>query len=301
MAASKKWWWLAGVAVPIAVAVVAIVPDLLQERAGGEADTFRVIGTQFNDEVTFNSVTIVVEQARRAGRELPDSVVETLREALNLAQAGQFDAAIPLLESVADAAPVPALLNNLGAAYLATGDRERAEEYFDQALARSPEEPSADISLSELTRGGTDLNICCDIVTNPELLGVSGRVVVDALEGVSDFRVQVFEAGTDQRVRNWYGNASVDLLPGDYAVVLNGVLVTGVRVNRQMDTTIRSGALTINLSDGSRWMVFDEAQETRFTDNYGTGTIALPVGVYAVSMAGGWLRIEIVEGEVTTL
>lgn len=158
MAASKKWWWLVGVAVPIAVAVIAIVPDLLQKRASGEADTFRVIGTQFNDEVTFNSVSIVLEQARRAGQELPDSVVETLRQAVHLAQARQFDAAIPLLKSVADAAPVPALLNNVGAAYLATGDRERAEEYFEQALARSPEERSAHINLSQLTRGRTDVS-----------------------------------------------------------------------------------------------------------------------------------------------
>ena len=158
MAASKKWWWLVGVAVPIAVAVIAIVPDLLQKRASGEADTFRVIGTQFNGEVTFNSVSIVLEQARRAGQELPDSVVETLRQAVHLAQARQFDAAIPLLESVADAAPVPALLNNVGAAYLATGDRERAEEYFEQALARSPEERSAQFNLSQLTRSRTELS-----------------------------------------------------------------------------------------------------------------------------------------------
>ncbi len=138
--------------------MIAIVPDLLQKRASGEADTFRVIGTQFNGEVTFNGVSIVLEQARRAGQELPDSVVETLRQAVHLAQARQFDAAIPLLESVADAAPVPALLNNVGAAYLATGDRERAEEYFEQALARSPEERSAHINLSQLTRSRTELS-----------------------------------------------------------------------------------------------------------------------------------------------
>ncbi len=301
MAASKKWWWLAGVAVPIAVAVIAIVPDLLRQGDSGEVDTFRVIGTQFNDEVTFNSVSIVVEQARRAGQELPDSVVETLRQALSLARARQFDAAIPLLESVAEAAPVPALLNNVGAAYLATGNRERAEEYFEQALAGSPEEPAADISLSQLTRGTTDLNSCCTVVANPELLGVSGRVVVDAPEGVSSFHVEVFEPGASVRVRDWYGNSGVDLLPNDYVITLNGVLVTGVRVSRQMDTTIRSGALSVSLSDGSHWEVFDEAQETRFNDTYGTDTIALPIGVYAVRIAGGWLRIEIEDGVVTAI
>ena len=96
-----------------------------------------------------------------------------------------------------------------------------------------------------------DVDECCTIVANPELLGVTGRVVVDAPEGVYDFGVEVFQAGT--RVRNWYGNAVVDLLPGDYDITLNGVLVTGVKVNRQMDTTIRSGALSVNLTDDSGW------------------------------------------------
>ena len=140
---------------------------------------------------------------------------------------------------------------------------------------------------------------CCTIVANAELLGVTGRLVVEAPEGVSGHSVTVLQAGT--RVRNWYGNAVVDLLPGDYDITLNGVLVTGVRVNRQMDTTIRSGALSVNLTDDSGWAVYDEAQETRFNNHYGTATIALPIGVYAVSIAGGWLRIEIVDGEVTTL
>ena len=97
------------------------------------------------------------------------------------------------------------------------------------------------------------------------------------------------------------GNAGVDLLPGDYDITLNGVLVTGVRVSRQMDTTIRCGALSVNLTDDSRWQVFDEAQETRFNEKYGTATIALPIGVYAVRIAGGWLRIEIGDGVVATI
>jgi len=68
-----------------------------------------------------------------------------------------------------------------------------------------------------------------------------------------------------------------------------------------MDTTIRCGTLSVNLSGNSNWAVFDEAQETRFDDTYGTATIALPIGVYAIRVAGGWVKIEIKDGEVTTL
>lgn len=142
---------------------------------------------------------------------------------------------------------------------------------------------------------------CCNIKANPDLSGTSGRIVVDALEGVSSFRVEVFQAGTSQRIKDWFANASVDLLPGVYDIKLSGVWVMGVTVNRQMDTTILCGALSVNLSDGSQWEVFDEAQETRFTSDFGTGTIALPIGVYAVRIAGGWVRIQIEDGTVTTI
>ena len=73
MAVPKKWWWLVGVAVPITVAVIAIVPDLI--RPGGGGETFSVIGTQFNDEVYFNTVSVILEQAEEAGQTLSPGVI----------------------------------------------------------------------------------------------------------------------------------------------------------------------------------------------------------------------------------
>jgi tetratricopeptide (TPR) repeat protein len=91
-----------------------------------------------------------VDQANQAGIELSKGELETLRQALNLAQARQFDAAIPLLESLEEVAPVPAVLNNLGAAYLATGDRLAARRYFQATVARNPNEQAAQINLGAL-------------------------------------------------------------------------------------------------------------------------------------------------------
>ncbi len=147
---AKKWWWLVAVAVPIVVGVIAIVPDMLSTGTDGGGDTFRVIGTQFKHEVTFNAFHVVVDQANQAGIELSDGELETLRQALNLAQSRQFDAAIPLLESLEEVAPVPAVLNNLGAAYLATGEREAARRYFQATVARDPKEQAAQINLGAL-------------------------------------------------------------------------------------------------------------------------------------------------------
>ncbi len=147
---AKKWWWLVAVAVPIVVGVIAIVPDMLSTGTDGAGGTFRVIGTQFNDEVTFNTFSVVVDQADQAGIKLSDGELETLRQALSLAQSRQFDAAIPLLESLEDVAAVPAILNNLGAAYRAMGDHEAARRYFQKALARDPTAQAAQINLGAL-------------------------------------------------------------------------------------------------------------------------------------------------------
>ena len=147
--ASKKWWWLAAVAVPIAVAVIAIVPDMFSSDTVGGGDTFRVTGTRFDDEVTFNAFNVVVDQAGQAGIELSDGELETLRQALNLAQAGQFEAAIPLLESLEEIASLPTVLNNLGAAHLAIGDGEAARRYLEATVARDPRERSAQMNLVE--------------------------------------------------------------------------------------------------------------------------------------------------------
>ena len=151
MSVPKKWWWVGAIAVPLLVAIIAIVPHLLRQDKGG-ADTFFVAGTQFNGQVAFNSVTVVTGQVRQmSGEEMPDTMLEALRKALKFIESSEFEEAIPLLESVADAAPVPALFNNLGAAYLATGRREKARSYFEKALTGSPgKETTARFNLNQI-------------------------------------------------------------------------------------------------------------------------------------------------------
>jgi hypothetical protein len=146
----KKWWWLVAVAVPVVLAIIAIVPDLIRSGDGGGGDTFRVIGSQFNDEVTFNTFNVVVDQADQAGIELSKRELETLRQALDLVQDGRFDAAIPLLESLGEEVPVAAVLNNLGAAYLATGNRDQAKGAFNKALSQAPDQESARVNLTKI-------------------------------------------------------------------------------------------------------------------------------------------------------
>ncbi|HLA09519.1 MAG TPA: discoidin domain-containing protein [Pyrinomonadaceae bacterium] len=114
--------------------VIAIVAMILILSNTGRGDTIYVAGTQFNGEVAFNNVTIILDQAEQvSGQHVPDSIVEMLRQAMAFVESREFDKAIPLLESVVEEVPLPGLYNNLGAAYLAIGDQERAISYFAKA------------------------------------------------------------------------------------------------------------------------------------------------------------------------
>ena len=157
--------------------------------------------------------------------------------------------------------------------------------------------PSGEFDVSQPDFAGS----CCPLAPNTELQGATGRLLVYAMEGVENFRVDVFKAGTTDRAADWYGNNTSDLIPGGYDVVVNGVKLENVAIDRRSDTNIRLGALTINLSGNTRWEVYDVSSENRYTHGYGSQTIALPVGKYAVKMAGGFLEVEIKESQVTSI
>lgn len=179
----KQVWWIAAVAVPIVVAIIAIVPDVIPGNGdGGGTETFIVAGSQFNDEVTFNDFSVVVNQAQEAGLELSEADLANLQQALNLARSRQFAAAIPLLESLEDVAPVPAILNNLGAAHLATGNREAALGYFRATVARIPNERVAQRNLS-LMDGPTQAIEGATVVNFSSQLGPNSWAASNIMDG----------------------------------------------------------------------------------------------------------------------
>jgi hypothetical protein len=141
----RKYWWLVLIIVPILVAIIQLVPDF--DKDEGKSDDgvihVQVSGPQFNGDVAFNTVNVVMEQAERTLQEIPKGVVERLQQAMDLLQSRNFEKAIPLLQSAAQTTAVPALFNNLDAAYLATGNLQRATEYVEKARTGSDEEAAA--------------------------------------------------------------------------------------------------------------------------------------------------------------
>jgi len=151
----KKYWWLVGIVVPIIVAIIAVVPPLLKEDAG-ETINYEVNGTQIIGDVAFNNMDIIVEQAQQMlGKELPEDLLKSLHQALKFIQSKEFYKAIPALESAKSVVPVPAVFNNLGAAYLATGNKDKAKDYFEKALDRKPNEEAANFNLNQIVAAQT--------------------------------------------------------------------------------------------------------------------------------------------------
>jgi len=151
----KKYWWIIGIAVPIIVAAIGIIPQLIPKDGGRDTIYVDVVGTQFNGKVAFNNVAIAEEQSRQLGIDIPEEVVEKLHKALELAQAKNFNEAIPALESVAKIAPVPAVFNNLGAAYLAIGNKEKARGSLKKARAGAPDQETARFNLEQMENTDT--------------------------------------------------------------------------------------------------------------------------------------------------
>jgi tetratricopeptide (TPR) repeat protein len=134
--------WTAGIAVPIIVAIIG----LYKSGSGDEKKTpgnFEYIG----------SVQIIENQYQQfVGQPLKDeSTRAQLTAAMNLAQAGQYDASLPIFEQLAEKVPVPAIYNSIGSFYAEKGDTKNARNYFLKAIAKDPNyKPTLD-NLARLT------------------------------------------------------------------------------------------------------------------------------------------------------
>ena len=149
METPRKWWWIGAAAVPITVAVIGAVATLLaggESRTSPQAPTLSGVsyvnygGTQVTSnvhgDVAYNRLSLVIQEVEDSlGSDAAAQVSEMLEEAMQLIEAGQVQSATPLLEAAAEAAPVPAVLNNLGAAYTAAGRLDKARMAFEQTEA----------------------------------------------------------------------------------------------------------------------------------------------------------------------
>lgn len=135
----RKYWWVASAAVPIAVALIALLPGVFKPSAGSREGISTTI-TGNNNTVSFDYSThntfvtnvnvIAREYEQQTGRPLSDDLRRQIEEAVGAAMKGNHTDSIRLLEQVAEAAPVPAIYNNLGVEYAKTQNTDASRKAF---------------------------------------------------------------------------------------------------------------------------------------------------------------------------
>lgn len=148
----RKYWWVVAVAVPVAVALISIVPGLSRpsEGSGGGTSTAitgnnNTVSVDYSTHNTFvtNVNVIAREYELLTGRPLGDDLRQEIESALNAATQNNHTESIRLLEQVAQTAPVPAIYNNLGVEYAKTQNVNASRKAFELSKAKVAEVAAA--------------------------------------------------------------------------------------------------------------------------------------------------------------
>ena len=152
MKVPRKYWWVVAVALPVALALISIVPSCSSRSEGSGGGTSTAI-TGNNNTVNFDYSThntfvtnvnvIAREYELLTGRPLSDDLRRQIESAVNAAQQNNHTESIRLLEQVAQAAPVPAIYNNLGVEYAKTQNVEASRQAFELSKAKIAEVAAA--------------------------------------------------------------------------------------------------------------------------------------------------------------
>lgn len=126
---------------PVVVALIG----LYKSGSGGEKSTtgnFTYVG----------SVSVIENQYQQfMGQPLKDDATKAqILAAVNLANAGQYEASRRLFEQLAVTVPVPAIFTSVGALYAEKGDSQTARQFYEKAVAKDPNYKPALRNLSEL-------------------------------------------------------------------------------------------------------------------------------------------------------
>lgn len=152
----KKYWWLVLVAVPIILALLALLPTLLPN--GGTKDTpsannqISIAGSSVGGDVQIVGSQVIIQQLARSS-ENKDEVAQTeanIERAYNLLSAGFYVEALPLFEELAQGLRSADAYNNVGALYLATDQSEKAEAALREGLAIEPDSDALRLNLARL-------------------------------------------------------------------------------------------------------------------------------------------------------
>jgi hypothetical protein len=137
------------VAVPVAVALISIVPGLFKPSGSGGGTTItgdnNTVNFDYSTHNTFvtNVNVIAREYELQTGRPLSDDLRRQIESAVNAAMQNNHTESIRLLEQVAQVAPVPAIYHNLGVEYAKTQNVNASRQAFDLSKVKMAEVAAA--------------------------------------------------------------------------------------------------------------------------------------------------------------
>jgi hypothetical protein len=175
----RKYWWVVPVAVPIVIALIAIVPQL-RKASGGSGGGTTITGdhnTIISGNTFIPNVNVFAQQyEKQTGRPLGDDLRKQIEAAVAAAQQNNHAESIRLLEQVAKAAPIPAIYNNLGVEYAQTKNAEASQRAFQMSKEK----------LAALTSPGTNAGKLPDsAVKAPAVSGAAIRTEASSIPAMT--------------------------------------------------------------------------------------------------------------------
>ena len=131
---AKKYWWAGAIAVPIVVALIALIPSVMNKAGSGAT---YIANTQLGGDMYF------VTNISLADPELENH----LEQAVRLVEQGDFAQSLPLFEELAGKTQSGALYNNLGVAHAAIGNLQAARQAYEKAMALNPNDAGVELNL----------------------------------------------------------------------------------------------------------------------------------------------------------
>ena len=136
---------------------------------------------------------------------------------------------------------------------------------------------------------------------NPDLKGMRGRLAIKFPEGTSTNArvVRVYEPGAQKvDIQDAWGKP-MELLGGEYDIVLNGARVAKVSIKKGNDTRLLVGAVRLNAKFGTRVVILDENKKQVFATATGPTVVALPVGKYFGGIGKKTVELDVRDGQIT--
>ena len=185
---------------PLALAVIAIVPSWSKKEAGGgttitqggagnilqtgtggiaQSGGVNILNSDLSTKLYVTNLALIAQEYEKVqGQPLNDGELRRqIERAISEAEAGRHAESVRLWEELAGKVPLPAVYNNLGVEYAKAGNPEAAGKSFDQAREKDPDYAPANLNRGLVAVSQGNLAEALPALQQASALGESAPVV----------------------------------------------------------------------------------------------------------------------------